>query len=180
MGYDRWRAGEITTASKLNSMIPQYILQVSDITRTSSTTFVDTDITWTPDASATYYYEMLISYGASQSSDFRWRWQGAQISTWKRFVAHTLPQSSDDPGFTIGNNLVTRYPAYTSSCIAGGNNIAGTITPTSFVSAWDRGVFTTTATPAAVMLQIAQGTSSTNQTIFRGGNNSRIVYQRIA
>lgn len=177
MGYDRWRAGELVTASKLNSMIPQYILQAVDLTRASSVTLTATDIVFTPDVSATYYYEMYIGYSASQTADIRWAWSAAQ-ATFKRFVLMQLPQSSD--GVDIGNNLVSRQPLQASPAIAGGGDVAGTTDPVAFMSAWDRGTFTTTATPATVTLQVGQGTSTAQKTIFRGANSSRLLYQRIA
>lgn len=182
MGYDRWRAGEIVTATKLNSMIPQYILQVADLSKTNST-LANTDITFTPDVSATYYYEMYISYGATNLCNFKWSWSAAQ-ATFKRFVCHLSPVPAPDRVDT-GAEIVMRYPAQGEAVQTSGlDTIPEDGNPADgnagFLSAWDRGTFTTTATPASITLQVAQGTTNATAAIFRGANNSRLVYQRIA
>jgi len=173
MGYSRWAAGELVVASKLNAMIPNIILQGSDITRTSSTAFVDTDITFTPDVSATYYYELFVSYGAGNVGDIKWAWSAAQAA-FTRF-AFSVAGPETPSGVDTGGNGLLHRPAEGTGMVAAGltSGNAG------FMSAWERGTFTTTSTAAACTLQVGQSASSATSTIFRGGNNSRFVYQRV-
>lgn len=174
--FDLWRAGEIIVPAKLNAMIPSFIELENDFTKTNSTLSNVTDISFTPDINATYYYELYISYGAIQAADIRWAWSASQ-ATFNRYVCHQLPASSD--GVEVGNNIVLRHPAQGSSAIAGGGNDADN-DPDNFMSAWDRGTFTTTGTAAAITLQFAQGTTNATASVLRGGNNTRLVYTRIA
>lgn len=172
MAYQRWLAGELTTATKLNAMFPSYIEQAIDIS-TTSTVLQNTDITFTPDVSATYYYEMFISYGAIDTGDIKWAWSAAQ-ATFNRFTFAVAPAQAPTDVDT-GEEVVMHRPTTTGLAVAAGltSGNAG------FMAAFDRGTFTTTATPAAVTLQIARS-GAAGTTIFRGGNNSRFVYQRVA
>lgn len=169
-------AGQVLTADRWNSLIPRLITQENDQTVTSSTTYVDTEISFTPEINATYAYQLLLSYstggdGTGSSVDFKWRWS-ADHATMRSF---TQAIHTDATGtFNAAQSVIFRRPGNTTDRIAGGPN--GTAT---FWSAYDQGTFETDGTLDTVTMQFAQFTSGAEETILRGGNQTCMIYQRI-
>ncbi|MEU0809508.1 hypothetical protein [Streptomyces sp. NPDC005970] len=179
MPSPRLYAGQILTADRWNAALPLLVMQENDQTVTSATTgttLINSEITFTPEINATYQYELLLSYSATVNSDFKWAWDAAHAL----FCSFTLAYASGvATGVNTGGDTVLRRPGNTTGRIAGGTDAAAT-TPVNFHSAYDRGTFATDGTVGTITMQFAQNTSSTDQTILRGGNQTRILYRRIA
>src|SRR5690606_36420247 len=73
-GFPAWFAGEIITADGLNGRNMRLVAQESDLELTS-TTFVESQITWVPEPNAVYAYWLYISYSADAAADLVWRWE---------------------------------------------------------------------------------------------------------
>jgi hypothetical protein len=171
-------SGQIATADQWNSMIPKLITQENDQTVTSATTgttYIDSEIQFQPESNATYLYWLWISYSTeSENPDFKWRWQ-PETTGGVLFCSFTQAYVVGATGtFNSGASIIQRRPGNTTDRVAGGNN--GTAT---FLSAYDQGSFTTDANPSLVKMQFAQNTSHADDTILRGGNQTRMAVQRI-
>lgn len=179
MAYNLFKTGDLLLASKLNQIVPQMISQGTDYTCTlNSTTPQLSDILFLPDTSAVYTYELFIAYSASTNSDFRWSWDASE-ATFSRYVTHRAltPVLS---GLNTGTDAVVRRPGQATNILAQGGDAAAVTAPLNFMSAYDRGTFVTTSSPAVIALMVAQGTASaTENTILRGGNATRLLYTRV-
>jgi hypothetical protein len=176
MPNPRLYSGQIITADRWNTLIPQLATQENDQIVTASTTFVNSEITFIPEPNATYWYELFIAYSAIAAADFKWAWAatGATMCSFTAAYAATAPTTS----INTGADVILRRPANTTARIAGGSD--ATSPPVNFHSAYDRGTFSTDGTINPITLQFAQNTSDAGQTILRGGNQSRMLYTRIA
>lgn len=171
-------AGQIATADQWNAGIPRLIAQENDQivnSSTTGTTYVDSEIQFQPEPNAEYEYDLLISYSTeSEAPDFRWRWQ-PETTGGVLFCSFTQAYVLAATGtFNSGAAIIQRRPGNTTDRVAGGN--AGIAT---FLSAYDRGTFSTNAAPDLIKMQFAQNTSSADDTILRGGNQTRLLVQRI-
>lgn len=175
MSIPQWYAGQVMTADAMNARHARLIQQQNDQIVTSSTTLIDSEITFTPEPNALFYYELFISYSAIDVADLKWAWNapGAPLASFTMAYAASAANTSSDTGSLI----IFRRPGNTTARIAGGTD--ATSPPTRFHSAYDRGTFTTDGTNSAVTLQFAQNTSNAGQTILRGGNQTRMLYWRI-
>lgn len=175
MSIPQWFAGQIMTADAANARNPKLVQQENDQVVTSSTTFVNSEITFTPEPNATYWYELLISYSAVAAADFKWTWSaaGATLCSFTAAYAASAPTTS----VNTGADIIFRRPANTTTRIAGGTDASSP--PANFHSAYDRGTFVTDGTISTVTMQFAQNTSDAGQTILRGGNQTRLMYYRI-
>jgi len=177
----QWFAGQVMTADAANARHPKLVQQENDQTVTSSTTFVASEIRFTPEPNAVYWYELLLSYSAyggtgstATSGDFKWNWNAAGAT----FASFTQAYNLDAPvGFNNGSAIIFRRPANTTIRVAGGASDGSNDV---ILSAFDRGTFATDGTITEVVMQFAQNFSSANATILRGGNQTRMIYYRIA
>jgi hypothetical protein len=171
----QWFAGQILLADDLNARHPKLVQQENDQIVTASTTFINSEITFTPEPNALYWYELLISYSAVAAADLKWAWAatGATLASFTAAYAAAAPTTS----VNAGADVILRRPGNTTARIAGGSDAASP--PVNFHSAYDRGTFATDGTLSAVTLQFAQNTSDAGQTILRGGNQTRMLYYRI-
>lgn len=170
-----WLPGMRMTATRMNARNVQLVEQAQDQIRTSSTTYVASEITFTPEVNAVYAYELYLSYSAVEAADFKWNWNAPQAT----FASFTQARHPDTTGtFNAGALVIFRRPGNATDRVAGGGGT--TSPPDSFFSAYDVGTFATTAVPAPVTMQFAQNTSAAGQTILRGSNQTRMLYQRIA
>lgn len=167
-------AGQIITADRWNARIPLVVTQENDQIVTSSTTPIASEITFTPEINATYRYSLLISYSATTTSGIFWEWDAPNALIASFTQAYEHPGTS---GVNSGQGVVMRRPAHTTNRYAGGTDASSP--PSNFHSAYDWGTFATDGTLNTITVQFAQATSSTDQTILRGGNQTRIVYERI-
>jgi hypothetical protein len=171
----QWFAGQILIADDMNARHPRLVAQENDQIVTSSTTVINSEIVFTPEPNATYRYWLWIAYSATINSGFRWSW----LASGATFCSFT--QSISSPGASGTANtpqsVNMRRPANTTGRLAGGSDAASP--PANFHSAYDQGTFTTDGTISSVTLQFAQATSHANQTILRGGNQTRMIYERI-
>ncbi|MEV0112361.1 hypothetical protein AB0H77_03755 [Streptomyces sp. NPDC050844] len=175
MPNPRLYAGQIITADKWNSLIPNLVQQENDQTVTSSTTPVDSEIVFTPEPNAIYSYWLWVSYSATVNNGLRWQWLAAGAT----FCSFTQAISNPGAGTTVNSpqSVNFRRPANTTGRLAGGSD--STSPPAGFHSAYDQGTFTTDGTISSVTMQFAQAVSHANQSILRGGNQTRMIYTRI-
>lgn len=175
MSFPQWFAGQALTADGLNGRNMRLVMQENDQTVNNSTAYVASEITFTPEPNATYWYTLLVSYSADGAGDFKWNWNALGAT----FASFTQARSVDATGtFNAPATVIFRRPGNTTDRIAGG---ATTGTPTdSFYSAYDQGTFVTDGTITPVTMQFAQATAAAVNCILRGGNQTRLLYQRIA
>lgn len=171
-GFPAWFAGEIITADGLNGRNMRLVTQESDLTLTT-TSAVASQITFTPEPNAFYAYWTYISYSADVTADLIWDWEseatcGVLMASFTQ--AYILGAAA---GANTGAAIIMRRPGNTTDRVAGGTDVAN------FHSAYDSGTFSTTATPTAQTLYVRQNAAS-GSTILRGGNQTRMIYQRIA
>lgn len=171
MPSPRMSAGQIITADRWNAMIPQMVTQENDQTVTNSTTYVDSEISFTPEINAVYRYTLLISYSTSGTAgDFKWRWNAPNAL----FASFTQAVHTDATGtFNTANSVIFRRPGNTTDRLAGGANGEAT-----FWSAYDEGTFETDGTLNPVTMQFAQYTAVAEDAILRGGNQTRMIFER--
>lgn len=172
MPSPRMYAGQIITADRWNARIPLLVTQENDQTVTSSTTYIDSEITFTPETNAVYRYILLISYSAAGTGgDLKWNWDApnALFASFTQAIGATATGTFNDP-----QQVIFRRPGNTTDRIAGGPSSDPT-----FWSAYDQGTFETDGTLNTVTMQFAQNVSSANSIILRGGNQTRIIYERI-
>jgi hypothetical protein len=179
-----WVVGETVTAALMNAEVRdafttrtvRWVYQAADRTVNNSTTYVNSDISFTPDTDATYWYSLYISYSADGNADFKWAWSAPQAT----FGSFTQSRHTDATGsFNSGAEVIFRRPSNSTDRLAGG--ATGTDPLGSFYSAYDSGTFTTTSTSGTVTMQFAQYTAAAVDTILRGGStHTQMVYQRIA
>lgn len=174
MASPRLFAGQVITADAWNAMIPKLVTQENDQLVTSSTAFVNSEISFVPEPNAEYKYELYISYSAYTTGDFKWLWDapGALFASFSQAYI-----TGAAVGFNTGADVIFRRPGNTTTRVAGGASDGSTDV---FLSAYDVGTFLTDGTSSPITMQWAQNTSSANSSILRGGNQTRMIYQRIA
>lgn len=152
-------------------------MQENDQTVTNSSTPTASEITFTPEPNALYEYVLLISYSATSTAGFFWEWDatGALFCSFTQGIDH--PASSGTAN--TGQLVAFRRPANTTNREAGGSD--ATSPPSQFHSAYDQGTFETDGTLTAITMKFAQATATAaHDTILRGGNQTRMIYRRIA
>ncbi|MFP3986871.1 hypothetical protein U9R90_05090 [Streptomyces sp. E11-3] len=164
------------TADAWNARIPLLVTQENDQTVNNSTTYVDSEITFTPEINAVYRYLLLISYstggdGSGSTGDFKWNWDApnALFASFTQAVALAATGTFNSP-----QSVIFRRPGNTTDRVAGGANGSGT-----FWSAYDQGTFETDGTLNTITMRFAQDTAAVEDTILRGGNQTRMIYERI-
>lgn len=174
-----FHSGEPLTAKALNRVGMSVIYQGTDSPVTSSTTYIDSALTFTPDINAVYYYEVFLAYTAGSGGDLKWRWN-AQHALFCRF---TIAPDDDTANVDVGTAdadqltqpgslMILRRPSNLTDAVAGG------MSTTISTAAWDRGTFATDGTSTPVTLQFAQNASSATTMNLRA--NSTFLYQRIS
>ncbi|MBB4935641.1 hypothetical protein F4561_006550 [Lipingzhangella halophila] len=168
------RAGQILTADILNAGRMRIIAQENDQVITEQTSFEDSEISFLPEPNALYAYWLYISYSAHADADFVWRWP-EQASVDVLFSSFSQAYNRS-PGSAInsGGEVIFRRPANSTSRVAGGTG------ESNFNSAYDSGTFESGSDPSTVTMQFAQDSSDTGETRLRGGNQTRLLYQRTA
>jgi hypothetical protein len=177
MPNPRLYAGQAITADGWNSLIATLLTQENDQTITNSSTPTASQITFTPEVNAVYEYSLLISYSATTTAGFFWEWDApnALIASFSQAIDH--PGSSGDAN--TGQLVNFRRAAHTTNRQAGGSD--ATSPPTNFHSATDSGTFATDGIVNTITMMFAQATATAaHDTILRGGNQTRMIYRRIA
>ncbi|MEU0584594.1 hypothetical protein [Streptomyces sp. NPDC006132] len=181
MSIPQWFAGQVLLADDMNARLPRLVTQQNDQTVTNSATMVASEITFTPEPNAVYRYWMLISYSANQACGLAWSWNapGALLASFTNSIAD--PATAGTANTPQSVNM--RRPGNTTGRLAGGSDADATIPPVSFHSAYDQGSFATDGTLQPVTLMFAcaspSGTVTGAQAILRGGNQTRLIYERI-
>lgn len=174
MSIPQWYAGQVLTADAANARHPKLLVQQNDQTVTNSTTLVNSELTFTPEPNALYWYELLLCYSTIAAADFKWSWNAPwPLASFTAAYASTAPTT----GANVGADVVFRRPANTTTKVAGGTD--ATSPPANFNSAYDRGTFATDGTLGTLTLQFAQNVADAGQTILRGGNQTRLLIWRI-
>lgn len=178
MAFQYWNSGEPITAKALNGMGFTMIQQGVTQTVTSSTTLVNTNITFVPEINSVYYYELFIYYAAGATADFKWNWDAPHalfcrytISNYEAAAADT-GQSEADQLTQPGSQIIFRRPANATEIPAGGTGVASAL-----ACAFDRGTFATDGTLDAVTLQFAQENSNALGAELRG--DTTMLIQKI-
>lgn len=176
-----WRPGMLLTDERMNAGRPQMVLQEADLTMTSQTTLLDTDIVLPGVALATYTYQLLISLSAVQgaNSGLAAAWSVPSGTSINRFTTSMAP-ANPPTSLNSGGVVIMRRPAAGTLQLAAGSD--GSSPPTNFHSAYDIGTVTMGGVDGDLRWRVSQsGTGSTDATILRGGpTHTRLIYQRIA
>lgn len=181
MSIPQWFAGQVLLADDMNARNPKLVIQQNDQTVTNSSTMVASEITFIPEPNAVYRYWMWISYSANQACGFAWSWSaaGTALASFSNSIAD--PATGGTPNTPQSVNM--RRPGNTTGRLAGGTDADGTIPPVNFHSAYDTGTFATDGTLSSVTFMFAcaspSGTVTGAQAILRGGNQTRMIYERI-
>lgn len=184
MSIPQWYAGQVITADRMNARNVRYVSQNSDMAMVNQGTPLATEIVIPVEAGAVYYYNCLISYSARSGSAncLGFSWDAPSGTVLARFTISTDANGNEGASNTP-NAMLTRRPANTTQVPAGGTSDENP--PANFQSAYDQGTITVGSTGGNVVLMVRQNVgggspSATNQTILRGGNQTRCFFQRIA
>ncbi|KAB8162916.1 hypothetical protein FH609_004095 [Streptomyces sp. 3MP-14] len=169
-----WQPGMVVTAARLEEGRLRRVEQPSDITITSSITPQSTDLVWDVVAGAVYAYWASLSYSATTNSDFRWNWALPSGSGASRGIVGFDPANTS-AGVGTGGAVLLRRPAPGTQIVIGGKDASSP--PGDFRVALDQGIITIGSVAGVARVQVAQGASHADQTIFRA--QSTVVYQRI-
>lgn len=174
MPFPHWYAGQVITADRLSARDMLLVTQQNDLTLTT-TSAVKSEIRFTPEPNAVYAYWCYISYSADTDTDLFWEWDD-NATTGVLMVSFTRALNlATGAGVDTGSSVIMRRPGNTTDRVAGGSGIAN------FHSAYDSGTFITTGTPTEhAMYAGRNGVGTGGTTILRGGNQTRLLYQRIA
>lgn len=176
-----WLAGQRITAARLDEAATRLVAQDADLVMTNQTSLVNSDIAIPVEAGATYVYDCMISYSAvsAANSALLFAWDAPSGTLLARNTQSYVAQPPTASGANTGSDIIMRRPANITQIPAGGTDTASP--PTNFHSAYDRGTITVGSVGGLVVLQVRQqGSGSANQTILRGGNQTRCTFARIA
>lgn len=170
MGFPPFVAGQVLTAGQLRLMQWDHVEQGAPQSVNNSTTLVDTNISVTLEAGATYYYILLVSYTSNETADIAFTWSTPANSSVQRFV-DGYDSGGNGASFGFSRGRRSRNSASTVVDVGGTSTIAA---PAAYsehgrILGGDGGVFT---------LQFAQDTADgTDDTTIDAV--SRIDYVRI-
>lgn len=171
-------AGQRLTADVLSMTRKRLVVQTADMAFSNQTTNLATEIVIPVVAGATYWYQCLISYSAvsATGSALTWSWDTPTGTALTRFTTSLTQQPGT--GVNTGGPAVMRRPANTTGIPAGGTDDGSP--PTNFNSAIDQGAIQVGGVGGNLTLLVRQsGAGSANQTILRGGNQTRCFYERV-
>lgn len=171
-----WYAGQVITADRLNARNTHVVVQNADQAATT-TTFIASEITITLEPGATYSYQCFISYTADRDNDFKWNWGGNDVTLASFTQAMDIGTNS---GQNASRPVIFRRPGNTTTRIAGGTSDLPSVEV--FQSAYDSGTIFTGSGIPTLTLQFGKNSNVETglNTTLRGGNQTRLVYQRIA
>lgn len=176
MSIPQWFAGQVITADRLNARNFYLVTQENDLQVDQGTTVMDTEIVIPVETGAVYAYWCWISYTADNNTDsaLDYFWDAPTSTALCRFTqsyGQTPTASIND-----AQGVIFRRPGNTTRIPAGGTG------GDSYHSAYDQGTITVGATSGNVVLRVAQNVHGgvAANTILRGGNQTRCLYQRIA
>lgn len=176
MSIPLWYAGQVITADRLNARNAYVVVQNADQASTN-TSFQQSEIVVTFEPGAVYQYQCLIAYTADHDNDFKWNWGGndVNLSSFTQAMG-----TGSNTGHNADRPVIFRRPGNTTTRIAGGTSDLPSTDV--FQSAYDWGTLTTGSGTPTLVLQFGKlsNTQSGLDTILRGGNQTRFVYQRIA
>lgn len=179
MPFPEWRPGMVVTAEALNARHDRIVLVDTDQVLTNQTTGVASAITLDLEPDAVYVYTLLVSLSAvaDTNSALAFYWDVPAGTLFGRFTQGLAAASATS--LNSGGLIIARRPANTTLAIAGGSD--GSSPPSNFHNATEQGTITTAEVGGTATLMVQQsGSGSANQTILRGGNQTRCVYRRIA
>lgn len=170
MPFPQWYAGQVITAERLNARNMRVAEQLNDQEVTNNdSSWVLSEIELELEPDALYAYWAFVSYSAGNGG-FAWSWSATGVTLASFTIAYNRDTAS---GINNGGPVILRRPANTTPRVAGG---AGA---TSFNSAYDQGTMTTSGGAPRIALQFRQDSSSGQVTTLRGGNQTRLLFQRI-
>ena len=166
MGVPTWAAGQVLTASDVNTwFVPLAKYKASDTPRNSVTALAaDPDLTVSVAASAVYDVDLVLVYtGASAAGFFQWDFDVPASATFQYLQIY---QNS------AGNAAVESQAAGTSSAWANTTGVGN------FMAMTIKGTLIVSTTPGTFDLKWAQHASGGTNTTLRTG--SKMTLQRIA
>lgn len=181
MSIPQWYAGQVITADRLNARNLMLVEQADD-QEASSTSLETSQITVSLEPGAVYAYWLYLSFVAHRTNDLRWQWDtpGTTIASFTQATAR-----GGNTGHNATREVLFRRPAATTNKIAGGTSQLdpddGSIV-TVVQSAYDSGtLFTSAGNPSLTLLFSKESNDVPDApTTLRGGNQTRLLYQRIA
>lgn len=169
MPYPDFAAGARVTAGKLAALRQSSVSQVADQTVNNSTAFVNSAITFSAVASATYRYRLLAHYDAGTAEDIKFDWSLPAGASASRFLwGHGF-------GNTAAPNDGTRTSAW--RLIASDASVAGGVTAGSKASYHEEGEFVIVGTAGSVTLRFAQFVATVVDTKLLAA--TKLWYQRV-
>lgn len=170
MPFPQWYAGQTITAERLNARNLRLVAQEDnqEITNNDST-WESTEIELELEPNAIYAYWLYVSYSAGNGG-IAWSWDATGVTLASFTLAYNRDTAS---GINNGGGVIMRRPSNTTPRVAGGSGSSN------FNSAVDRGTMETSGGTPSLALRFRQDSSSSSLTILRGGNQTRILYQRI-
>lgn len=171
-----WFPGDKITSPRLNARNLMMVTQANDLTLTGgSTNYQPSEIILRLEPGATYSYFLFISYSAYTGADFRWRWDAPDGCLLASFTRALILGAAS--GSNTGANLIMRRPGNLTDRVAGGTSTA-TSSPGTFNSAYDVGTIQNGGVVGNLTLEVDRNDVG-GDTILRGGNQSRLLYQRL-
>ncbi|WP_017614135.1 hypothetical protein [Nocardiopsis salina] len=170
MPFPQWYAGQVITAERLNARNMGLVEQLNDQEVTDNDSSWElSEIELELEPNAVYFYWLGVSYSAGDGG-FAWSWSSTGVTLASFTIAYNRDTAS---GINNGGPVILRRPANTTPRVAGGSGSSN------FNSAADRGTITTSGGTPTLALQFWQDSADSSPTILRGGNQTRLVYQRI-
>lgn len=152
-------AGEILTASALNSSLPRIVRKTSDETVNNSATFQDdNELFLSVEASTSYRVHLQLVYQSNATPDFKYQF--------------TAPSGATFPVWTFlgkGGGVLVHDIAGSSGGVVG---LDGNAANTAF-EAW--GILVVSSTAGTLRVQWAQNTANASDTIVRAGSFLELV-----
>lgn len=171
MPFPQWYAGQVITAERLNARNMRVVEQLNDQEVTNNgSSWELSEIELELEPNAVYFYWLGLSYSAGNGG-IAWSWSSTGV-TLASFTA-SYNRDVNSGSINAGAGVLMRRPANTTPRVAGGSGSSN------FNSAADRGTITTSGGSPTLALQFRQDSADSSPTILRGGNQTRLVYQRI-
>lgn len=123
MPFPTFAAGMVPTADDYAALQWRYVIQSIDDALASSTTFKDTELTFTAVANAEYKYGLEVAYGAAPAADIKFDWTVPASATINRYVL-ALSDTVGAGGSEVAADVEMRRPN-PNTAIAAGSGASG-------------------------------------------------------
>lgn len=169
--YPEFRAGQKLRAADLLSMGTYEVQQASDLTRTSTTTFADTNIVIPGEANAIYEYRLTAVYSGGTTGLAKFEWEVPSGTTMQR---HGIGIGATSTGSQTNADILFSAQGSESTDFNVGVNSSSSVSQCSF---YETGRIEMGTTEGDVTLQFGQVASSATSSVLY--STTACVYQRI-